>query len=109
MIHREADIIQWGVERNILGPTGEGTLLAQADKSMEELDELWCAIGDNNRAAAVDAIGDIIVTLIMGAQLWDPPITMTEALDAAWSQIKDRKGRMVNGVFVKEVQAQSEP
>jgi hypothetical protein len=30
--------------------------------------------------------------------------TLEECLEAAWDEIKDRKGRMVNGEFVKEVQ-----
>lgn len=29
-------------------------------------------------------------------------VTFTECLEAAWSEIKDRKGRMVDGLFVKE-------
>jgi hypothetical protein len=30
--------------------------------------------------------------------------TLEECLEAAWDEIKDRKGKMVNGEFVKEVQ-----
>jgi hypothetical protein len=30
-------------------------------------------------------------------------INVESCLDAAWEQIKDRKGKMVDGVFVKEV------
>lgn len=100
MIHREQDIINWGVARNILGPTGEGTRRAQQAKTKEEVEELTDAIQFNDHDAARDAIGDIIVTLIMQAQMWD--LSLTECLDAAWNEIKDRKGRMVNGIFVKE-------
>ena len=100
MIHREQDIINWGIARNILGPTGEGTKNRQWDKTYEELTELHHAILKNDHHEARDAIGDIVVTLIMQAQMWG--LTMEECIEQAWNQIKDRKGRMVNGVFVKE-------
>jgi hypothetical protein len=29
-------------------------------------------------------------------------LTITECLDAAYNDIKDRKGKMIDGVFVKE-------
>jgi NTP pyrophosphatase (non-canonical NTP hydrolase) len=101
MIHREQEIIQWGIDRNILGSTGEGTPKGQWKKTMEECIELRDAIGDTHMGEIRDAIGDIIVTLIMQAQLWG--LTMEECIEQGWSQIKDRKGRMVNGIFVKEI------
>lgn len=108
MIYREQDIINWGIARNILGPTGEGTKFGQQEKIEEEVAELRSAIELLAEAsttiathAARDAIGDIVVTLIMQAQMWG--LTMEECIEQAWDQIKDRKGRMVNGVFVKEV------
>lgn len=47
-----------------------------------------------------DAIGDIAVTLILQAHMhgW----TLGECLESAYQVIKDRKGKMVDGVFVKE-------
>lgn len=109
MIHREQDIIQWGIDRNLIGPTGEGTRIGQQKKTEEEVIELHDAIrdwthggynSDDKRSEVCDAIGDIIVTLVLQAQLWN--LTLTECIEQAWSQIKDRKGRMVNGIFVKE-------
>lgn len=44
-------------------------------------------------------IGDIIVVLINIAQR--NGLTITDCLADAWDDIKDRKGRMVDGVFVK--------
>jgi hypothetical protein len=29
-------------------------------------------------------------------------ISITECLDQAWHDIKDRKGKMIDGIFVKE-------
>jgi NTP pyrophosphatase (non-canonical NTP hydrolase) len=111
MTLREQDIIQWGRDRNLVGPTGVATIYGQLKKTREEVQELDDACeaygksytrDDVKKAtdSARDAIGDIYVTLVMHAQLWG--LTMTECIEQAWSQIKDRKGRMVNGIFVKE-------
>ena len=42
----------------------------------------------------------MLVTIIILAQLCD--LTTTECLEAAYDVIKTRKGKMVNGLFVKE-------
>ena len=100
MIHREADIINWGTARNIIGPDSQSDRSRQYQKTVEEVEELDDAIVMENRSEARDAIGDIIVTLVLQAQMWG--LTITECLDAAWDEIKDRKGKMVDGIFVKE-------
>lgn len=100
LTYREHDIVQWGIARNLIGPTGEATRVGQQAKTEEEVRELADAIAADDREAAKDAIGDVYVTLVMQAQMWG--LTMTECIEAAWNQIKDRKGRMINGVFVKE-------
>lgn len=100
MIHREQDIIQWGIDRNIIGPTAVSNRDAQLSKTYEEVDEIADAIIEDNIHMAKDGIGDVLVTLVLQAQMWG--LTMEECIEAAWHQIKDRKGRMVNGVFVKE-------
>jgi len=47
-----------------------------------------------------DGIGDVVVTLvIIAAQL---EISFEECVALAYDEIKDRKGKMINGVFVKE-------
>jgi len=40
-----------------------------------------------------------VVLTILSAQLG---FTVEEAIAHAWSEIKDRRGRMVDGIFVKE-------
>lgn len=100
----ERRIVHWGIDRNILGETGEGTPQGQLRKTLEEVVELVEAVTSGNwedtRADIQDAIGDIVVTLIMQAEMWD--LKLRDCLEAAWNQIKDRKGRMSGGVFVKE-------
>lgn len=52
------------------------------------------------QAALKDAIGDTLVTIIVLAHQLD--LDVTECLGLAYEEIKNRKGKMVNGTFVKE-------
>ena len=47
-----------------------------------------------------DDIGDIIVVLINIAERND--LDLKTCMEKAWDDIKDRKGRMIDGIFVKE-------
>jgi len=101
-------VIDWAEERGIFD---KATLLAQVEKTREEVEETRDAIllqrhcqspGDFNRYrdAIMDGIGDTVVTLIILAHLCGTDIE--ECLELAYNEIKDRKGKMVDGVFVKE-------
>lgn len=52
------------------------------------------------QAALKDAIGDTLVTIIVLAHQLD--LDATECLGIAYEEIKNRKGKMINGTFVKE-------
>ena len=52
------------------------------------------------QVALKDAIGDTLVTIIVLAHQLD--LDVTECLSIAYEEIKNRKGKMVNGTFVKE-------
>lgn len=52
------------------------------------------------QAALKDAIGDTLVTIIVLAHQLD--LDVTECLGIAYEEIKNRKGKMVNGTFVKK-------
>ena len=94
----EMDVIRWGEDRGIVQ---NSTPAAQAKKTLEELDELYAAIRDNDRVAMVDAYGDILVTLIMGCACAD--LDLVDCLDHAYEEIKGRKGHLTpEGIFVKE-------
>ena len=50
--------------------------------------------------AIIDGLGDVLVVLIgLSMQLG---LDLTECLEVSYNEIKDRKGKLVNGVFVKE-------
>jgi NTP pyrophosphatase (non-canonical NTP hydrolase) len=73
----------------------------QLMKVMEELGETAGAIAKNKKTDEImDGIGDTFVTVIILA--YQMGLNPTECLEAAWNEIKDRKGTTRNGVFVKE-------
>ena len=53
----------------------------------------------DNQVEFVDAIGDMVVVLTNMAMLGGTSIET--CIDAAYDEIKNRKGKMVNGTFVK--------
>lgn len=93
---------QWHYDRNLI----EGsTDLDQFGKLQEEVLELHEALIcnsylDNYTPEITDAIGDIMVVLINIAER--NGLTLEQCLAHAYNEIKDRKGKMVDGVFVKE-------
>lgn len=94
----EMEVVRWGEARGIVQ---NSTPAAQAKKTLEELDELYTAIRNNDRAEMIDAYGDILVTLIMGCACAD--LDFVTCLAHAFEQIKDRKGHLsADGIFVKD-------
>jgi NTP pyrophosphatase (non-canonical NTP hydrolase) len=109
----------WGIARNITGPNGKGTLLAQLSKTQEELteardaavrimesyglsdgawnaDQRWRDSADELK----DGIGDCTVTLILAAEM--AGLRFEDCLAAAYDEIKGRTGKMEGGQFVKD-------
>lgn len=69
-------------------------------KVIEEIGEVADALVKNKPDELKDGIGDTVVTLIILAQ--QNGLTLEECLETAYNEIADRKGKTVNGVFVKE-------
>ncbi|QKZ15893.1 MazG-like family protein [Spirosoma sp. KUDC1026] len=96
-----SDIFQkienWAIDRNLIdGATRQAQML----KLTEEVGELAGAIAKGRQNDVLDAIGDCVVVLtILAAQ---SGVAITECIALAYDQIKDRKGRMIDGVFVKD-------
>lgn len=93
----EKNVIQWAKDRGIDHPSNAKNQLL---KSFEEMGELSRGILKNDRELIIDSIGDVLVTLIILAQTQN--LTLKECLDYAWNEIKDRKGKTVNGTFIKD-------
>jgi NTP pyrophosphatase (non-canonical NTP hydrolase) len=90
----------WADDKGILSPDNASK---QMMKVIEELGETAGAIAKNKKTEEIqDGIGDTFVTLIILAyQLGLEP---SECLERAWNEIKDRKGKTQNGIFVKDEQ-----
>lgn len=74
--------------------------MAQFTKLVEEVAELGVAIVKEDEDEIIDALGDIQVVLHgLSLQL---EVNLSEALDVAYNVIKDRKGKLINGIWVKE-------
>lgn len=91
----ENKIVQWHEDRNLIkGSTDH----QQFEKLLEEVEELRTNIEYDQ--LVIDDIGDIIVVLINIAHR--NGLTLHQCIEHAYNDIKDRKGKMVNGLFVKE-------
>ena len=90
------DIELWASARGIIR---ESDPKSQMLKTMEEVGELADAIGKDDYNALIDAIGDIAVTLIIQAKL--NGADFEECVNAAFIEISQREGQMVNGMYVK--------
>lgn len=92
-------INQWASDRNlILGSTPPAQML----KLTEELGELAASIAKKKPIEEVsDAIGDMTVVLTIIASQFG--LDIKDCINGAYDEIKDRKGRMENGVFIRDV------
>ena len=103
--HENGDLVtltekvkQWHYNRNLIhGSTDKDQYL----KLIQEAGELSDNICKGKDIA--DDIGDMLVVLINIAER--NGLTLAQCLEVAWDDIKDRKGMMVDGVFVKEEDA----
>jgi len=94
----ELAVIRWSEQRRIIP---NSTPLAQWKKAAEELDELKEALKKDDLNEAIDAVGDTVVCLINICALLD--VNLTDCLEAAYEQIKDRSGTMgADGIFYKD-------
>lgn len=86
----------WAEDRNITAEGG-ATSYTQLDKLHEEVEEFRNA--ETEEEAKLE-FGDILVVCLQVARLRG--LDMGECLHLAYEKIKHRKGRMVEGRFVKE-------
>jgi len=93
----ETEVIKWADNKGILS---NGTPYAQANKTIEEANEILSAIIDNDKAEIIDGLGDVLVTIIIQAKLQN--VDLLECLQTALNVITKRTGKMVNGEFIKD-------
>ena len=90
-------IREWAETRGLYN---EGDPKTQTLKLMEEAGEICRAVLKKDEPEIIDGIGDCVVVLTNLAHLCDTSIE--ECIEAAYDEIKERSGKMVNGTFKKD-------
>ena len=88
-------VAQWHHDRNLIKGATDKDQFCKLIQEAGELSDNICKGKDMS-----DDIGDMIVVLINIAERNN--LTLQECLEKAWNDIKDRKGKMVDGIFIKE-------
>ena len=89
------NVVQWHRDRNLIdGSTDKDQVL----KLVQELGELSDSVCKGKDIK--DDIGDMLVVMLNIATR--NGVTLSECLARSWDDIKDRKGKMVDGIFIKE-------
>ncbi|WP_462419993.1 MazG-like family protein [Salinicoccus sp. Marseille-QA3877] len=86
----------WAIDRNL--HTADSS--KQALKLGEEFGELCEALAKGNRNMLKDSLGDMYVVMTILAM--QERVDVKACVEMAYEEIKDRKGKMIDGVFVKE-------
>mgnify|MGYP003625670073 CR=1 FL=1 len=90
-------IREWADERGLYE---NGDTKTQALKLVEEVGETCRAILKEDFDEVIDGIGDCVVVLTNLAELQG--VSIEACIDAAYQEIKNRKGKMVNGTYKKD-------
>ena len=90
------NVVGWAADKDILKKENAPKQLL---KVLEEVGETAGALLKSKDEEIKDGIGDSFVTLIILAKQLG--LTPSQCLESAWNEIKDRTGKTVNGVFVK--------
>lgn len=90
-------IRHWAANKGIYT---EGDIKTQTLKLQEEVGELAKAVLTKNQAEIEDAIGDCVVVLTNLAEL-SGGAKIEVCINNAYNIIKNRKGNMYNGTFIK--------
>jgi len=90
-------VITWIHERRI----HEHNSKVMMCKAIEEFGEIANALNKNlGKEELKDAIGDTVITL-MGI-VEQQGLTLKDCIETSYNNIKDRKGKIIDGIFVKE-------
>ena len=97
-------ILDWAFKRGLINRDFSKKQYGKVAEEIGEFEEAWLAYEKDptpaTRVAMMIEFGDVLVTLIiLAAQLRIDPI---ECLELAYTKIKDRKGKTIDGTFVKE-------
>lgn len=88
-------VAAWHQDRNLIDGSDDKNQVLKLIQEVGELSDSIC-----QGASPIDDIGDIIVILVNIAERND--LSVASCVAHAYNDIKDRKGRMVDGIFIKE-------
>ena len=88
-------IEQWHEDRNLIAGSTDKDQVLKLIQELGELSDSVCKEKDMK-----DDLGDMLVVMINIMKRNN--ITIEQCLQKAYDDIKDRKGKMVDGIFVKE-------
>ena len=91
-------IVIWARQRGLL--TADVQPEKQMLKLVEEVGELAKGIAYRDKWSTSDGIGDVFVCLVVLAEQLD--LTLTECVNVAYDEIKDRTGTLEDGLFKKD-------
>ena len=90
-----SNIAEWHYDRNLIHGSTDKDQYMKLSQEAGELSDNICKGED-----IADDIGDMMVVLINIAERNN--LTIESCLNKAWLDIKDRKGEMRDGIFIKE-------
>lgn len=90
-----AKIEQWHYDRNLIDGASDKDQVCKLIQEVGELSDNVCKQRD-----VADDIGDCMVVLINIAVRNN--LTLEHCLEVAYNDIKNRKGQIIDGIFVKE-------
>src|SRR6056300_1702526 len=91
------NVIKWADDKSLIDKEKS---TKQMLKVIEEVGETASALAKGNKEELIDGIGDVFVTLIILAA--QNGLNPEDCLNSAWNEIKNRTGKTVNGVFIKD-------
>ena len=94
----EEVITTWARQRGLL--TTDVQPEKQMLKLVEEVGELAKGVAYQDKWSTSDGIGDVFVCLVVLAEQLD--LTLTECVNVAYDEIKDRTGTLEDGLFKKD-------
>ncbi len=90
-------VVIWAREKGIVYTD---CAMPQWHKMNEEVQELKAEIFLQDKAGIADELGDVLVTCIVQADIQG--LDVATVLEAAYRKISKRKGRLIDGQFVKD-------
>lgn len=97
-------ILDWAFSKKLVYKKNARRQYGKFVEEVGEFEEAWLRFEaeptPENKTAMMMEFGDVLVTLIiLAAQLYIKPL---QCLEMAYFKIKDRKGKTIDGTFIKE-------